>query len=423
MDRRKFIQITALGAGGALLGGEAAWGASGPAILPRRYGSSDVVVVGAGAFGGWTAWHLNRKGAAVTLLDAYGAGNSRASSGGETRLMQVASPGRPVYVRMAQRAYALWSELEESSGERLMLSTGRLALYPEGADRRAVVAAITPLSELGVAGTEILDRAEIRHRWPQIHSDDIAFAAYDGGGVGGSTLMARRACQVVAREVERAGGEIRVARALPEFPAAGRLSELRLGDGETIRARHYVFACGPWLPKLFPELLARRLQVQRRDVLFHGVPPGDSRFSYPELPEWSVQGSGWYGFPDIDNRGLKAAPYPDLNSLDPDADERLVTPQQVKRAHDFVAHRFPAVAGQPVIESRVCQVTNTTDGDFLVDRHPDLENVWIVGGGSGHGFKHGPAVGEYAARRVLGEATDVKYDQTFRLRSEEPFDA
>lgn len=220
---------------------------------------------------------------------------------------------------------------------------------------------------------------------------------------------------MVAREFEKEGGSIRIAHAIPEFSNSGRMEGLRLSDGTILQAEQYVFACGPWLTKLFPDLLGDHLEVQRRDVLFCGVPRGDNRFSFPNLPAWSVRGTGWYGFPDVDNRGLKAAPYPDLNSLDPDTDERLVTPQQVKRTHDFVRERFPALAGQPITETRVCQVTNTAEGHFIADRHPDMENVWIAGGGSGHGFKHGPAVGEFTAQRVVGEESDSEYLETFRI--------
>jgi glycine/D-amino acid oxidase-like deaminating enzyme len=241
---------------------------------------------------------------------------------------------------------------------------------------------------------------------------------YNDGGPAGSTLLARKACAVVARQLEKNGGSLRITRVVPKFKENGSIAGLETADGAVLEAQYYVFACGPWLPKLFPNLLLPRLQVQRRDVLFVGTPAGDDRFSFPNLPEWSVQGSGFYGFPDIDRQGLKVAPYPDYNAFDPDLDERLVNPYQVKRTHDFVKHRFPALAGQPVIESRVCQVTNSIDSNFIVDQYPDSANTWIIGGGSGHGFKHGPAIGEYAAGRILGTETDKQLDETFRLKTE-----
>ncbi len=377
----------------------------------------EVIVVGAGTFGIWTAFHLNRLGAKVTVLDAFGPGNSRASSGGETRLIQVDNDNR-VYVRSAIRAFEWWKKLEQASGETLVLPTGRLSMSTNIAHREKVKARKKQLESFQIDNTEVLDQSEIAYRWPQIHSEDIAVAMYNDGGPSGSTLLARKGCQVVAQQIEKNGGSVQIARAQPRFEQDGSISGLLTADGSVLQAQMYVFACGPWLPKLFPNLLFPRLQVQRRDVLFVGTPPGDDRFSFPNLPEWGVSGSGFYGFPDIEARGLKVAPYPDYNDFDPDLDERLTSLYQVKRTHDFVKKRFPALADQPIVETRVCQVTNSVDGNFIVDQYPESPNTWIIGGGSGHGFKHGPAIGEYAAERILGNAVEQLYDKTFELKTE-----
>lgn len=430
MNRRDAIKLGAAGLVGATLThakvGAAApapgeVGPRGPDAHPRSSPgvgmkrNPDVVVVGAGVFGVWTALLLARQGVSEDLLDAYGPGNSRSSSGGETRLMRAAYGDRNIYTRMAIESYAQWEELQERSSEAILLQTGRLVLETDENERTAAVEYRRTMESFGIRTTEILDASEVGYRWPQIRSDDVALATYDEGGAAGSTLMSRRSCRAVAREVEAAGGRVRIAHARPGNSGVGRLEELVLSDGETRSAAAFVFACGPWLLSLFPELLGDRLRVERRDVFFHGVPAGDDRFGPERLPAWSVRSTNWYGIPDVDYRGLKAAPYPDLNSIDPDMDQRLVTPQQIKRAHDFVWDRFPALAGHPVTETRVCQVTNTPDGHLLVDRHPALENVWIAGGGSGHGFKHGPAIGELAAGLVMGSDVDPEYAETLGL--------
>lgn len=377
----------------------------------------EVIVVGAGTFGIWTAFHLNRLGAKVTVLDAFGPGNSRASSGGETRLIQVDNDN-PVYVRSAIRAFDWWKKLEEASGETLVLPTGRLSMSTNIAHREKAKARKKELESFQIDNTEVLNQSEIAYRWPQIYTEDIAVAMYNDGGPSGSTLLARKGCQVVAKQLEKNGGSVQIARAQPRFEQDGSISGLLTADGSVLQAQMYVFACGPWLPKLFPKLLFPRLQVQRRDVLFVGIPPGDDRFSFPNLPEWGVSGSGYYGFPDIEARGLKVAPYPDYNDFDPDLDERLTSLYQVKRTHDFVRQRFPALADQPIVETRVCQVTNSVDGNFIIDQYPESPNTWIIGGGSGHGFKHGPAIGEYAAERMLGNAGEELFDKTFKLKAE-----
>ena len=413
MKRRKFIQLSGLGVAGASL----TEGLANPSSRSKKAfsTSAEVIVIGAGTFGVWTAYHLNQMGTKVTLLDAYGPGNSRASSGGETRLIQ-ADNDNVIYVKSAIRAYELWKEMEEESGEKLVLATGRLLMAQQEEVREYALRRKKQLETQGITNTEVLSQDELRYRWPQIYSEDLAVAMYNDGGPSGSTLLARKGCQVVARQLEKNGGTLRIAHGLPEMKN-GKVIGIKLRDGETLTAQFYIFACGPWLSKIFPNLLLPKLQVQRRDVLFVGTPAGDHRFSHPNLPEWSVYGSAYYGFPDIESRGLKVAPYPDYNSFDPDLDERLISPYQVKRAHDFVKERFPALAGQPITESRVCQVTNSTDGNFIVDQMPGSTNTWIIGAGSGHGFKHGPAIGEYAAKRILGETVDSEMDRLFKIKA------
>ncbi|MCG8331118.1 MAG: FAD-dependent oxidoreductase [Chitinophagales bacterium] len=406
MKRRKFVQLSGMGIIGAPI-------ADFSPKWSRFTFSPEIIVIGAGTFGVWTAYHLNQMGAKVTLLDAYGPGNSRASSGGETRLIQ-ADNDNQVYVQSAIRSYNWWKKLEKVSGERLVLSTGRLAMSQQEIYRQHALSRKRQLESQGINNTEVLNQDEIRYRWPQIYSDDIVTAMYNGGGPSGSTLLARKGCQVVAREFEKNGGTLTIAQGIPVVKN-GKVEGIRAGN-ESLKAQFYVFACGPWLPKIFPELLMPKLKVERRDVLFVGTPPGNNEFSYPNLPEWSVYKSGFYGFPNIEGRGFKVVIYPDYNSFDPDTDERIINSYQVKRTHDFVKQRFPALSGQPITESRVCQVTNSIDGNFIVDQLPSSENTWIVGAGSGHGFKHGPAIGEYTAKRILGEQVDQEFDQLFKLK-------
>ena len=113
-----------------------------------------------------------------------------------------------------------------------------------------------------------------------------------------------------------------------------------------------------------------------------------------------------YGVPDLEGRGFKLAIDAHGPPFDPDAGERLATAEGLALAREQLARRLPGLRDAPVVEARVCQYENTPNGDFLIDRHPDFENVWLVGGGSGHGFKHGPALGEYVARRVTQADTD-----------------
>jgi glycine/D-amino acid oxidase-like deaminating enzyme len=201
-------------------------------------------------------------------------------------------------------------------------------------------------------------------------------------------------------------------------PAAGSgtLETLAIRGGGAVKARRYVFTCGPWLPKLFPDVLEGRIVPTRQEVLYFGTPPGDARFSAPAHPAWIDFGAEIYGIPDIESRGFKVAIDRHGPLFDPDASDRVVRAETLAEVRGFLGRRFPALAEAPLVESRVCQYENSSNGDFLVDRHPQRDNVWLVGGGSGHGFKHGPSLGEHAAACVLGEAEP---EPRFRLATKE----
>jgi glycine/D-amino acid oxidase-like deaminating enzyme len=167
---------------------------------------------------------------------------------------------------------------------------------------------------------------------------------------------------------------------------------------------------------MFPQLIANKLQVPRRVEFFYGTPPGDERFTYPNFPAWSVGGA--YGFPSIEGKGFKVAPTFDNIMVDPGVQERILTAEEVRKGREFVAKWFPGLKDQPLIESKVCQYENSVDGHFICQRHPELSNVWLVGGGSGHGYKHGIMFGAYVANRVLGEDKNPELEATFKIKDE-----
>jgi len=358
-------------------------------------GTYDAAVVGAGSFGAWTAWSLRRAGLRVVLLDQYGPGNARSSSGGESRIIRMGYGADDLYTRFALRSLAAWQRLCEETGERLFHATGVLWLARAG-DPYALDTLAT-LARLGVAH-ERLSGADIRRRYPQFALDDDVWGMIEPTS---GALLARRAVQAVVREAVRAGVEYRTAAVVPPSVRT-RLAALQTAYGSDIRAGSFVFACGPWLPKLFPEPLGARIFPTRQEVFFFGPPPGDERFAPPRMPTWIDFGAEVYGLPDLEGRGFKVAPDRHGEAIDPDTDERLVSAEGMARIRAFLGRRFPALAAAPLLETRVCQYENTSNGDFLIDQHPDAGNVWLVGGGSGHGFKHGPAVGEHAAERLVG---------------------
>ncbi len=358
-----------------------------------------VVVVGAGAFGGWTALWLRRAGAAVTLLDAWGPGHARASSGGDSRVIRgMYGPDR-LYTEWVVRSFALWKEAEARWGQRLYHSTGALWMF-EGDDGYAR-ASIPLLRDAGLP-VEQLDLAEAARRFPQVRFDSVRsiYLEREAG-----YLTARRACQAVAAAVAAEGGTYRAAAVRPGSIADGAMARLEVAGGAPITAAEadvFVFACGPWLGGLFPDVVGEGVRPTRQEVFYFGTPPGDPRFREEEMPVWMEFGERiFYGIPSNEHRGFKVADDTRGVPIEPTSAERTVTPEELARARAALARRFPDLAGAPLVGAEVCQYENSPDGHFLLDRHPQAGNVWILGGGSGHGFKLGPALGEASARLIL----------------------
>jgi len=364
---------------------------------PRSY---DVAVIGAGVFGAWTAYHLAEAGKRVALVDAYGPGNVRSSSGGETRVIRCGYGASETYTRWAARSLDQWKALFGSSSPPLFHQTGVLFLASTRSGETD--ASLTTLASAGVPH-ERLDRHELDRRFPQFNFGRVKWAILEPGG---GALLARRSVQLVV-EAGRANGveyiDGRVER-LNDSKSGVALAHVNLGGGRSIGAARFVFACGAWLPKLFPKLLGTRIFPTRQEVFYVGPPPGDDRFTAPAMPVWIDFGEEIYGVPDIERRGFKLSPDRHGRPFDPDEGERIASASGVRAVRSYLARRFPALARQPFVASEVCQYENTSNGDFLIDRHPRHANVWLVGGGSGHGFKHGPAVGQYVAEHVLSDS-------------------
>ena len=356
----------------------------------------DFAVIGAGSFGAWTAHFLRRAGASVVLLDAYGPANSRASSGGETRVIRMGYGPDELYTRWAMRSLLHWRELGARVNREFFHQTGVLWLSND-ADTY-----LKSLYEgLGKAGVrqERITPAEIRWRWPQLHFPEVTWGVLEPES---GLLLARSSVQALVSELVNQGMEYRTATA-GVLPAKSKLTQLKVGTGDSITAGEFIFACGSWLPKVFPDLLRDRIFPTRQEVFFLGSPSGSDAFRPPQMPVWlhRTHPDLPYALPEVENRGFKIAFDLHGAAFDPDNGSRVVSPASADRLRIYLKQHIPALAEAPIVETRVCQYENTWNGDFLIDRHPELENVWIAGGGSGHGFKHGPALGEYLSSCIL----------------------
>lgn len=388
------------------IAGAAALAAAAPAKRARAAaGPADTIVVGAGVFGAWTARHLQRMGRRVMLIDAWGPAHARASSGGESRLTRGSYGADLVYTEMALESLGEWSALSARAELPLFHRAGVLFFFPT---REEYVDKTIEVHRRLRLPTELLDRRQLDRRFPQIDFDGILLGLYEPQF---GALMARRSVQTLVAEFVAAGGEYRQASVLPVGGKPGRpLQGIDLAGGGHLSADRYVFACGPWLPKLFPELLGSRIFPTRQEIFFFAPPAGDSSYSVGRFPGWADFNGGdiYYGFPDLEGRGVKIAHDAHGPPIDPDKGDRAFSGSALADVRAFMRRRFPGLADRPLSEARVCQYENSANGDFLIDWHPEMANVLLVGAGSGHGFKHGPAVGRYAARLLEGRLDRIE---------------
>jgi len=361
--------------------------------------SWDAIVVGGGVFGAWTAHHLQAAGKKTLLVDARGPANARASSGGETRMIRSDYGADAVYTKMSNASLVEWKKLSDRAHLPLFHQSGVLFFFQSMVDYAR--ASIETHKKLDLP-LEVLDQAALIKGFPQFDFTGVEFGLYE---VGFGALMARRSVQHLVADFVRAGGTYRQAEA--SAPGADGHS-LQIGT-RTETADTIIYACGPWMRTLLPDLLEDRLFVTRQEVAFVAPPTGSTEFGFGSLPGWADFNDGdlYYGFPDIEGRGFKIAHDKHGETFDPELGNRRTSDEVFERLRAYMAVRFPALADAPFIGDRVCQYSNSSNGDFLIDRHPNHKNIILVGAGSGHGFKHGPEVGRMAAALAIDETHET----------------
>jgi glycine/D-amino acid oxidase-like deaminating enzyme len=338
---------------------------------------ASATVVGAGVFGASTARALALRGWNVTLVEQYSPGTVRSASGGDTRLLRAAHGGVDWYAELVTRAREQWIELQERRGVRIWEPVG-LAWFAQrldGFEARSRPA----FDRLGIP-YDWLAPDDARGLFPSLAIDDLAAVLFEPNA---GVLHARRATQLLVEDAVELGVRLETRRVTPDNPPASDV---------------VVWACGAWLPAVFPQLV--ELAISRREVFFVG---GDG--SWTGTPGFCDYDNAFYGHGDIGGLGVKVAPDQAGEAVDPDTLDRVPSADREQIARTYAARRFPSLAGAPVIGARVCQYSLTADTHFLFDRHPERDGWWLLGGGSGHGFKHGPALGDYVADCLDGTAT------------------
>lgn len=424
LDRRDFLKAATAGAGLAVTGQ-----AVGASEEPSRPGSKrvdapfvrsgqvpDVVVVGAGNFGAWTALNLQRGGMNVLLVDQYGPGNSRSASGGETRGVRSSYGGRETGLQWAEwaiRSMQKWKEWDEQYTDamlpRLYYETGDLIMRDELSFSMEM--SMENWDTLG-HGYELLTPDEVRYRWPQIHTPGMEYATYEPSA---GVVRARRAIESVARVFQQEGGKILITKAAHGDVDGRTLQNVHLANGDRLEAGLFVYATGAWFHLFLPELLGKRYSANAiGHVYYFSTPPGDDSYQWPNCPSYGVPGcTGWPALPG-DNRGFRIRTGGDRGD-DPDTSRRWIPEDRHARPREILADFFPALAQRVINETRACHYCSTVSRNFLIDTHPDLDNVWLAGGGQAESFKQGPVLGEYIAGRIFGTENDAELNESFRL--------
>lgn len=337
------------------------------------------------------------RGRSVLLVDQYGPGNARASSGGESRILRMGYGDKAIYTEWAWRASAIYRQVYDEIGPELLVRSGVIWLCQANEESSRHSASV--MNRLHIP-YQVFTADEIVARYPQMDCQGVSWGLYEPEG---GALMARRGVQAIVREAVSRGVVYRTDRVAA---LSSRLAKVE------------VYACGPWLPSLFPELLAAKFRVTRQEVFYFGPPAGSREYASPQLPGWIDGANGVYGLPDLEGRGLKIGLDRHGQAVDPDSQERNVSGEGCRTAREYLRMRFPSLSDAPLVGSEVCQYENTANGDYVIDRHPQREDTWLLGGGSGHGYKHGPAVAEYVAAALEDSAP---LDPIFSLAAKPEF--
>lgn len=363
------------------------------------------VVVGGGVFGAWTARRLCDAGHHVTIVDAWEPGHSHSSSGGESRMCRAAYGAKQIYTSFAWDSLAEYKALSAKSDLPLFHPSGVLFMVPEMIPDIAESIKTHAALKLPI---ELLEKAEMARRFPMIDFDGLELGLYEREF---GPVLARRSVEILVRQLAADGVELRQMKVAPLSGTPESLTRLEALGGETVEGDLFVFACGAWMGQILPDILKDRIYPTRQEMFFFAAPAGDGSFGPGRFPSWRERGSGkaaFYGFPTVEGRGFKIGSGLHGGPIDLDQTDRLPIPEQIELVRRYMAQRFPRLAGAALNSAEVGHYENTVGSDLLIDFHPAWRNAVLVGGGSGHGFKLGPAVGRYAAELLTGKRASTE---------------
>lgn len=362
----------------------------------------DALVIGTGGVGSAALWQLARRGLRVLGLDRFPGAHDRGSSHGQTRMIREAYCEHPDYVPLVQRAFELWTELEQASGQRLYHEVGLLEIGPPDG---MVVPGVLQSAQRHNLNVEPLNHSQVARRFPGFQMDEQDVAVFEPRA---GYLLAEPCVLAQQQQARELGAELQTAEV--QSWTAGQDQIVVQTDRESISANRLIVTAGPWARDLLSEI-GVPLRVLRKPQNWFAT--DDSRYQAERgCPAFLIEGAEgiFYGFPQLDARGVKVGEHTGGSEVaDPLTVDRGVDLQQRGRVEAFLQRRLPGVTG-PATDHSACMYTNSPDGHFLVDRHPAHPQIVFAAGLSGHGFKFAPVLGQALADLAIDGATRLPID-------------
>ena len=360
-----------------------------------------VAVIGVGTMGSQAMWRLAARGAEVIGFDRFAPGHDRSAAGGETRVFRTAQTDDPRYVPVVRHADALWRQLQQETGRELRRLTGSLFIGP--ADHHEMGNVLRSMAEHDI-DHEVVDAESIATRFPQLRVDDGDIAVFDRQA---GFVRPELTVLTAARRAEELGARIHRYTPVREMVPTSSGVEIRT-DAGTERVDVAVVTVGPWVNDLLPDL-PWNVDVRRLISAWFPISAGRSG---PALPPFiRTAPEHFYGIPSPDGVSVKLGlsrgfhrPAGDPNQLN-----RTVEPQELEIFGDLIGRYLPGLLPDP-IRTSVFMEGYTDDNHPLIGPLPGAENVVLLAGFSGRGFKMSPAWGDIAADLVLDGRTDQPID-------------
>lgn len=371
-----------------------------------------VIVLGLGAMGSAATYQLAKKGVKVLGIDQFSPPHKLGSSHGDTRITRLAIGEGEQYTPLVLRSHEIWREIEKETGREILVTTGGL-IISSGA--KTAINHVANFFENTIEAAEkynieheLLNAEQIRQRFPQfnVKDNEEGYFEKEAGFV--------RPEEAITAQLELAkkyGADINLEEKVLSYEAKDNEVTVKTNKDE-YAASKLVITAGSWLPELIEKDLGQYFKVIRQVLYWFGAKDSVEPFSLKNFPVfiWELQGNiqGIYGFPALDeSSGVKIATEQYETTTSPETVDRTVTEEETQAMYERYVQPYFSGLSNKCLKAVACLYTVTPDSGFVIDKHPDHDNVIIASPCSGHGFKHSAAIGETLAQLLTEGKTMI----------------